>query len=558
MNRLFVLLSTLAAFSSAAPAQQEKCKNEQSQVQSNHLLSRQLEDKAPLPDANPSRRIGDISFSQQNIFNTELDDENNWLFRLANDMHVMTEQQVLENILLFQSGDRYSPRQLRESERLLRQQGYLYDAQISAQTRCDEFVDVKVETRELWTLLPEISFSRSGGENRSTFGFRDSNFLGWGKRVSLVRTNDEERSGYEFTYDDPNILGSRYRGRLEYADNSDGKRHWLSVTYPFYALSTKHSYGVANGSNRRQEKLYDRGEEISEFSQHTSSSHLFYGVSSSPAPNWTQRTIVGYRYQKDRFDAIDETVLPLAEERTLSYPYLRVSWLQDDYVKVHNIDSITRTEDLNLGWQIDTTLGYSSESLGGDTNRLVLDFRVQRSHYVNQQSLWRWSVDVQGQLREDGFTAENLFFGTQAEYFFNSDDAQSWYVKARIDGAEGLTLDRQLTLGGDSGLRGYPQHYQQGDRRALLSIEKRYYWEYNLWQLFRVGGAAFYDAGQAWFTSSNPANDTHFRHNYGVGLRLAPSRANAGTVIHIDVARAINRPDDVDPVQWLVTVKKSF
>ncbi|TMO59376.1 hypothetical protein CWC19_21370, partial [Pseudoalteromonas aurantia] len=91
-------------------------------------------------------------------------------------------------------------------------------------------------TRELWTLLPEISFSRSGGENRSTFGFRDSNFLGWGKRVSLVRTNDEERSGYEFTYDDPNILGSRYRGRLEYADNSDGKRHWLSVTYPFYAL----------------------------------------------------------------------------------------------------------------------------------------------------------------------------------------------------------------------------------------------------------------------------------------------------------------------------------
>ena len=109
-----------------------------------------------------------------------------------------------------------------------------------------------------------------------------------------------------------------------------------------------------------------------------------------------------------------------------------------------------------------------------------------------------------------------IYFGTQAEYFFNSDDAQSWYVKARIDGAEGLTLDRQLTLGGDSGLRGYPQHYQQGDRRALLSIEKRYYWEYNLWQLFRVGGVAFYDAGQAWLPTAIPPMTPTFATTMGL------------------------------------------
>ena len=74
-------------------------------------------------------------------------------------------------------------------------------------------------------LLPEISFSRSGGENESRVGFRESNFLGWGKRASFSRTHDADRTGYLFVYDDPNIFSSRYRGRLEYSDNDDGKRH---------------------------------------------------------------------------------------------------------------------------------------------------------------------------------------------------------------------------------------------------------------------------------------------------------------------------------------------
>ncbi|MEM0515503.1 POTRA domain-containing protein [Pseudoalteromonas sp. YIC-827] len=553
MKRLAVILGILVGVQGQALAQ---CKSEPLAPDSEQLLSRQLADKQPLPDADGKLQIGSIRFIQNNIFDTDLPSEDNWLFHLANNMHIMTEPQVLKNILLFSEGDLYTPELLRESERLLRQQGYLYDAQISATKRCEESVDVVITTRELWTLLPEISFSRSGGENRSTFGFRDSNFLGWGKRLSLVRTNDDERNGYEFTYADPNIFGSRYQGRLEYADNSDGERHWLSLSYPFYSLDTPYSYGFAYGSNKRDEKLYDKGETISEFSQDTSNSEVFFGIARRPAEHWTQRIRFGYRYHKERFYELPETYAPIATERTLSYPYIDISWFEDDFVKVHNIDTISRTEDLNLGWQIHTQLGYSPSSLSDDASRYVVKLNVARSHYISQQSLWRWSLGIDGTIREQDFDAENLFFGAQAEYLFNSDDAQSWYVKAQVDAAEGLTADKQLPLGGDSGLRGYPHHYDLGDRRALFSVEKRYYWQYNLWQLFSVGGAFFYDAGQAWFHDNQ--DNAHFRHNIGFGLRLAPSRANAGAVIHLDVARPINRSDDVDPLQWLVSVKKTF
>ncbi|WP_158678850.1 POTRA domain-containing protein [Pseudoalteromonas sp. T1lg75] len=553
MKRLVVTLGILVAAQGQALAQ---CSGEHLENDTDQLLSRQLADKQPLPEADGTRQIGHIHFIQNNIFNTDLPSEDNWLFHLANKMHIMTEPQVLKNILLFGEGDPYDPELLKESERLLRQQGYLYDAQISASERCEEYIDVVITTRELWTLLPEISFSRSGGENRSTFGFRDGNFLGWGKHLSLVRTNDDDRSGYEFTYADPNVFGSRYKGRLEYADNSDGERHWLALSYPFYSLDTPYSYGFANGSNRRDEKLYNKGKTISEFSQDTSISEVFFGLARRPAEHWTQRIRLGYRYQNERFYELPETYLPIATERTLSYPYIDISWLEDDFVKVHNIDTISRTEDLNLGWQIHAQFGYSPSTLSDDASRYILKLNVHRSHYISQRSLWRWSLGIDGTIREQDFEAENLFFGAHAEYLYNSDDAQSWYVKGQVDAAEGLTADQQLPLGGDTGLRGYPHHYQLGDRRALFSIEKRYYWQYNLWQLFRVGGALFYDAGQAWFHDNQ--ENAHFRHNLGFGLRLAPSRANAGAVIHLDVARPINRSDDVDPLQWLVSVKKSF
>ncbi|MFM9726196.1 hypothetical protein ACKI1L_37355, partial [Streptomyces scabiei] len=95
-------------------------------------------------------------------------------------------------------GDEYHPKKLSESERLLRKQSYLYDADISGELNCDGDINVNVATRDLWTLLPEISFSRTGGENKSSIGFRESNLFGWGKRLSISRTSDADRDGYLF------------------------------------------------------------------------------------------------------------------------------------------------------------------------------------------------------------------------------------------------------------------------------------------------------------------------------------------------------------------------
>ncbi|GAB0111456.1 ShlB/FhaC/HecB family hemolysin secretion/activation protein [Pseudoalteromonas distincta] len=556
-------LSILCLCVSDASAEQQpntnsNCHVKQSVNAHNKGLRRQLDDETTLIAAKPNAIITNITLEQLNVFNTKLKEENNALFRFANRAHIQTEPDVINNLLLFSPGDKYDAKKLAESERLLRKESYLYDAQISATENCDGNVNVKVVTRDLWTLLPEVSFSRSGGENKSSIGFRESNLFGWGKRLSFSRTTDSDRNGYLFVYDDPNILSTRYRGRLEYADNSDGKRHLLELTYPFYAIDTPFSYGILSYSEQREESLYKRGEEFSEFDQTTDLNRVFIGHSKALNNNWTRRLTLGYTDEQHTFEAIDTTFSPLADDRSLSYPFISGHWFEDNYIKVRNFDSISRTEDLNLGWNIESLIGYSDKSLSNDDSRAVYSFSFKKAHFTNDNTLWRFSADIDGYWNKEKKDFENFMATSQVQYYLNTSIEQSWYVKARVQYAKNLTPDQQLTLGGETGLRGYPMDYQHGDRSFLLSLEKRYYWEYDLLQLFKVGAAGFVDVGRAWFNNQDNGENDHVLKNVGIGLRLAPSRANAGTMIHIDIAAPLDSYDDVDSVQWLVSVKKSF
>lgn len=534
------------------------CSNQRTIAPSEQNLRRQLNGAEQLPKKTPGAEIGHITYNQLNVFNTDLEEENNAIFRFANRVHITTEPDVITNLLLFKPGDEYEPKKLSESERLLRRQNYLYDADINAKLNCDGNIDVQVSTRDLWTLLPEISFSRSGGENKSSIGFRESNLLGWGKRLSFSRTSDADREGYLFVYDDPNIFSTRYRGRIEYSDNSDGKRHLLELTYPFYSIDTPYSYGLTSYSDQRIESLYKRGEVYSEFEQKTHYNRFYFGHSKQLGDSWTQRLNAGYILEEHSFSNTSTTRPPLAVGRNLSYPYVSGHWFEDHYIKVRNFDSIYRTEDLNLGWNIKALVGYSSEELSDDDSRAVYSFNAKKAHFSGDNTLWRFYANLEGNWNEQHSKLENLFATSQIQYYLNTSVKQSWYTKIRLDYAKNLTPDKQLNLGGENGLRGYPLNYQQGDRSFLINFEKRYYWEYDLLQLFKVGGAAFFDMGRAWFNDKHNGANGQVLKNIGVGLRLAPSRANAGTVIHIDIAAPLDKSDDVDSVQWLVTVKNAF
>jgi len=122
-----------------------------------------------------------------------------------------------------------------------------------------------------------------------------------------------------------------------------------------------------------------------------------------------------------------------------------------------------------------------------------------------------------------------------------------------------LDADHELTLGGDTGLRGYPLRYQAGSGTALVTLEQRFYTKYTLWKLADVGAAVFFDMGQAFGEPLlGPAENFGLLKDVGFGLRLGSTRSALGNIIHLDIAFPLDGHGSIDSMQFLVQTKQSF
>jgi hypothetical protein len=79
----------------------------------------------------------------------------------------------------------------------------------------------------------------------------------------------------------------------------------------------------------------------------------------------------------------------------------------------------------------------------------------------------------------------------------------------------------QLTLGGDTGLRGYPRHLAPGGRRLVGSFEHRVFWGWPFAELLDLGSVAFVDAGKIWPGDVVFGTESPVRRTVGLGLRAA-------------------------------------
>ncbi|HEX2643451.1 MAG TPA: hypothetical protein VHU81_10685, partial [Thermoanaerobaculia bacterium] len=231
----------------------------------------EVEAPAPKPEAPPAAEtpdavqapegatIGEIRIVTQSIFDTSKPDENKRLFRLADRLHRTTRPQVIERQLLFRTGEPFSQTALDESERILRANRYLYEAEIRPVRYEDGRVDLEVVTRDVWTLRAGASVNRAGGVNTFDFSLQDSNFFGTGKDLTIWRNSGIDRDSTLFRYRDPALFGSRVQMEASVADYSDGGSKRLEVERPFYSLNARWAAGFKSFFYNRVDSLYDRG-----------------------------------------------------------------------------------------------------------------------------------------------------------------------------------------------------------------------------------------------------------------------------------------------------------
>ncbi|HKE46239.1 MAG TPA: hypothetical protein VKB41_17010, partial [Steroidobacteraceae bacterium] len=469
--------------------------------------------------------FGEIRVDNQNIFDLDDPKEDTRLFRLANNLHIKTREDVIRNQLLFHSGDRYSKRLMEESERLLRSARYLYDASIVPVAYHDGKVDVRVTTRDVWTLNPGISFGRHGGANTFGIELEELNLLGTGQSISIAHKSGIDRDENLVEFKGTNLRGSRVNLQATYANNSDGLRHELLVDRPFYSLDTRGAGGVALADDEQTDSLYDLGHIVDQFQERRRYTDVYGGISRGLRDDWARRLTFGFTYDEREFTALTEpgATNALPEDRKLAYPWIGFDLVQDNYRKLKNHDEIERTEDFFLGTRITGRLGLSDPAFGADRSAVVLALTASHGWSPTEGSTLLYGGALSGRY-EDG-EAQNAMLDAGVRYYVQQ--SRRWLFFATLQGTAGynLDLDNQILLGGDNGLRGYPLRYQGGDSRALLTLEQRYFTDWYPFRLFRVGAAAFIDVGRTWGEAPLNTPSLGLLKDVGVGLRLGSSRS---------------------------------
>ena len=503
--------------------------------------------------------IGAIDIDIRNIFDDHDRRESNGLYHLANKLHVRTKRSTIKAQLLFASGDKYLGRKLAETERTLRLLSYVYDARVVPVRYVDGRVDIKVITKDVWTLSPGISFGRAGGSNNTRFNLEDSNFLGWGKSLQVSHGSNVDRTSSTIAWADPNVFGSHWMSKLLYSDASDGSTRTLQIAHPFYSLDTTWSTQITAVKFDRTISRYNLGNIVDQFNDNESSYELSGGLSSGLVDGWTKRLTFGMRYDTNEFLPTPVTSLPakqLPPDRTLSYPFVGFDIVQDKYEKIGDQNQIGRTEDLYFGTEVSGEIGLSNEAFGADRNAVMLVLKTLRGFKLTELQQLFVTGDVSSRI-EDG-RARNLIANTGAKYYWRW--REDWLLYAAVSGTVTSALDPelQLLLGGDNGLRGYPLRYESGTSRALFTVEQRVFTDWYPFRLARVGAAVFADVGRTWGSGVIGNSDPGLLRDVGFGLRLGNTRSGLGNVLHIDFAFPLNNIAGIQKFQFLVQTMQSF
>lgn len=503
--------------------------------------------------------IGKIYINNRNIFDLQNPKDNVPIFRLADQLHVKTRDGVIRNDLLFHTGDRYSRRILDETERILRSNSYFYDAWIVPVSYHNGVVDVSVTTSDVWTLDPGFSFGRSGGANSTGFDLEELNLLGSGAAVTLGHTTNIDRSQSTVGVSDPNIFGTWISASASYANDSDGLMRHFSLARPFYSLETHEAAGITDQADDQTDSLYDRGAIIDQFHDHNRYDQIYGGWSNGLQGDWVQRVSVGWTYDEDLFAPVSTWIGPtfLPENRRFSYPWVEYDLLQDDYVRVMNHDQIERTEDFYLGTSLSVQVGWTDPRLGSTAEATLLQVAANKGFGDVDHVLFLLSSTFSGRLQRDEGLRNGLLDAGMRFYLTENDN---WLFFWTLTGAKAWQpdLDQQLLLGGDNGLRGYPLRYQDGTERALLTIEQRYFTDWYLFRLFRVGAAIFFDAGRTWGRPPLSAPSLGLLKDAGFGLRFGNARSGLGNVVHVDLAFPLDADSSIQRVQLLIQTEEQF
>ena len=499
-------------------------------------------------------RIQKIVIEIGDVFDLANPAENRWYGRLADRLHASTHEAVIRKALLFKEGDPATVRRIYETERLLRALPFVKDAHITPVTEADGTLTARVQVRDAWTTQVNASFASVGGQRTMSLGLDEKNFLGMGKSVSLDYAKDPARTTSSLSYLDPQLFGSRWTLGLKDAVLSDGLLRSFILTRPFYALDTPWSTNVTMAQQHSNLYLYDRGAPI--FQAPFIQDELQWGgarlVHEVGDRVWRAGVIVARQdtHYGEFIPSVPPGVLaaPPVVNRRLRGVAATYATQRDAFDTFVDIQGMDTPEDYNLSLNGSAELGYYSPAMGSSMAAPFFLIQATDGWSSSPDDLTLLTATWDGRKPATGL--ENSAMALALSKYHKVTPNQILAAYAAVNVGRRLDPERYYYLGGNQGLRGFPNYLHPGDATWQVSCDYRMLTEQRWGGLVRLGYSAFMDMGAV--RQLDGLGWSPVYSDAGLALRLGNLKSSLGRVILLSVGVPLHR--EPNQARWQFTI----
>ena len=535
--------------------------------------------------------VGEIVILTNDIFSDDEVENTNGALRFLrhgmNTLHFTTRRHVLSRELQFHTGDVFDPRQLAETERILRNLGFLNNVRVVAvDTTSDGRVKILVSTREAWTLRTSFSYSlASAGDQRWKVSASEGNFIGHGVTAGAAVGADENSNYWNLWYRQRRLFKAGFWFGLDYSQRDDGHTRRLIFNRPFYALDDPWGTEFKIWSQEFGQRFYlsnggpagldpsdpDRLYALLAYKEQGVEARFQWRASAEKKGRvWRLGgglDVVDRLFREDltlvelsdgRFEDLtwlDQRGQPYARETGIEVnPFLWAHTQGRRWAKTRFIRQYGPVEDIATDWTADLKIGPTGGNMGSTSG-------YAESRWHGEFWARRWFPVGQGfMVTEIGASGDA---GSKLVQTYKYNGVVGWVRQAgaemspwitRVFGEYGqgsnLLGSNALVLGLDRGLRTLDFDGMAGDHLTRWNFEQGKAMPWEVAGLVRVGAAVFYSGGSAWWKDEERGSDGT-RHEAGFGIRFGPTRSANAQIARIDLAWDLN--GDGSPVITAIT-----
>ena len=446
----------------------------------------------------------------------------NKLSKFGNRLHVKSQRITIRNLLIIRENDVFDSLLVKESERLVRSQGYIRDVLffVSSVSKNSDSVDIYIRSLDRWSITPRFSVSNS----RATLQLNERNLLGVGHEFknSYSWYHTRGQDAYNASYYIPSIRNSYVSSTLRYG--TDEFRNFtksVQVDRPFYSPFAKWASGVIFTQQLRKDSflINDSVYVKQNYKLNAQDYWLGHAVQIFKGNSETNRTtnfissvrMFRIHYVQKPPDFIDSSRAYVDALFYLGSIGINTrKYIQDKFVFTFGI-----TEDVPIGKVYALTGGYQiRDNLG----RVYFGARISMGNYYSWgylSSNFEYGTFVQNSRPNQGIVSISFI------YFTELLEVGKWKIRQFIKPDITIGVNRfsndSLTINDGVGIDGFNSE-TSGTKRILVKFQTQTYAPWNILG-FRFGPYLIYSVGMLANEKSDFKNSRLYSQ-IGLGLLI--------------------------------------